>query len=88
MKNKIFPGSYLTAAFAQQVGLIMWLAVGNTIVLGAYVFVFFWVPQVPPDVLERAREEKAVEIAGWLKHISNSRQCQVIANVQKLFWPR
>jgi hypothetical protein len=43
----------------------MWLACGNTIVLIAYAYVFFWVPQIASGVLERAREEKAIEIAGW-----------------------
>jgi hypothetical protein len=42
----------------------MWLACGNSIVLVAYAYVFFWVPQIAPGVLERAREEKAIEIAG------------------------
>jgi hypothetical protein len=42
----------------------MWLTTGNTLVLFASLFAFFWIPQVPPDMLERAREEKAIEIAG------------------------
>ncbi len=57
-------GSYMSSWWSQQVGLIMWIAIGNSIVLLAYIYVFFWVPQVPPMMLERAREEKAIEIAG------------------------
>jgi hypothetical protein len=57
-------GSYLTSWFAKKLGLIMWLTTGNTLVLLSSVFAFFWIPQMPPYLLERAREEKAIEIAG------------------------
>ena len=59
----------MTSFFSQQVGLIMWIAIGNTIVSCAYIYVFFWVPQVPPQMVEQAREEMAIELAGDLKNL-------------------
>lgn len=57
-------GSKLTAVLSVQVGLIMWISVGNTVIFVAYLYLFFWIVQIPPGAIEKARNEYVIEIVG------------------------
>lgn len=57
-------GSELTARFSVGIGLIMWIAIGNTVIFAAWLYIFFWVVQIPAKSIEKARNEYAIRLVG------------------------
>lgn len=42
----------------------MWVSIGNTVIFLAFIYIFFWIPQIPPKEIEKALNDEAIRMAG------------------------
>lgn len=54
----------MSSFWAIDTGYVMWVSIGNTIIFVAFIYVFFWIPMIPPKKIATALNESAIELAG------------------------
>lgn len=57
-------GGVISGPIADQIGYVMWVATGNTVIFIAFIYVLVWVPMIPPKQIEKAMNDYAIDSAG------------------------
>jgi MFS family permease len=63
-------GSLLAGLWADSIGLVEFMVIGNAVLLIPFTWAFFWIPMIPPAVFERAKKQYAIDQVGERERVN------------------